>query len=127
MSSTQQNGSAAGAPIQPPNKAGAATAKLNSEDMEMGNLPGTESAGSEDIMQLARVGNIPAMEKLFEKSEYDATYTDDEGITPLHVSTDLRIRTLRPADGRHLMGTRANPANRDSGPPSTTSLPCASS
>jgi palmitoyltransferase ZDHHC13/17 len=83
MSSTPQNGSVAGAPIQPPNKSGAATAKLNSEDMEMGNMSGADS--TEDIMQLARVGNVPAMEKLFEKGEFDATYTDDEGITPLHV------------------------------------------
>lgn len=52
----------------------------------MGHLPGGDAPPpEEDIMQLARVGNIPAMEKLFEKGEYDATYTDDEGITPLHV------------------------------------------
>ncbi|ORY70034.1 ankyrin repeat-containing domain protein [Pseudomassariella vexata] len=39
---------------------------------------------SPDIMQLARIGDISAMEKMFESTEYDATYTDDEGITPLH-------------------------------------------
>lgn len=39
----------------------------------------------EDIMQLARVGDVAGMEKLFESGEYDATYVDDEGITPLHV------------------------------------------
>ena len=43
----------------------------------------------DDIMQVARIGDIAAMEKLFEKGEYDATYTDDEGITPLHVSFPL--------------------------------------
>jgi palmitoyltransferase len=50
--------------------------------MEMGNLPGDNS--KPDIMQIARVGDIAAMEKLFEMGEYDATYHDDEGITPLH-------------------------------------------
>lgn len=51
----------------------------------MGDLPG--DAAQDDIMQIARVGDIPAMEKLFESSEFDATYTDGEGITPLHVSS----------------------------------------
>ncbi len=52
----------------------------------MGNLPGSDASPAQpDIMQLARVGDIAGMEKLFESSEYDATYTDDEGITPLHV------------------------------------------
>jgi len=36
-------------------------------------------------MQVARVGDIAAMEKLFESGEFDATYADEEGITPLHV------------------------------------------
>ncbi len=69
-------------PAQPSSKSGAAAPKLNNE-VEMGELQ-TEAAPV-DIMQIARVGDIPAMEKLFEKGEYDATYTDDEGITPLHV------------------------------------------
>lgn len=51
--------------------------------MELGNLPG--DAAQNDIMQMARIGDIAGMEKLFETTEYDATYTDDEGITPLHV------------------------------------------
>ncbi|KAL7626438.1 palmitoyltransferase akr1 [Parahypoxylon ruwenzoriense] len=76
---------APGAPIQPSSKGTAAAPKLNSQEMEMGNLPSGDTPPSEpDIMQIARVGDIPAMEKLFESSEYDATYTDDEGITPLH-------------------------------------------
>jgi palmitoyltransferase len=53
----------------------------------MGNLPGDEAPI--DIMQVARIGDIPAMEKLFETGDYDATYTDDEGITPLHVCRPL--------------------------------------
>lgn len=38
-----------------------------------------------DIMQMARVGDVAGIEKLFESGEYDATYSDDEGITPMHV------------------------------------------
>ncbi|KAI1759007.1 ankyrin [Hypoxylon sp. FL1150] len=79
------NTSSAGAPIQPSSKGMAAAPKLNSQEMELGNLPGGDASPSEpDIMQIARVGDIPAMEKLFESSDFDATYTDDEGITPLH-------------------------------------------
>lgn len=54
--------------------------------MEMGSLPTEGQNQQDDIMQLARIGDVPAMEKLFESGESDATYTDDEGITPLHVS-----------------------------------------
>ncbi|KAM7183213.1 putative palmitoyltransferase [Naviculisporaceae sp. PSN 640] len=69
------------APAQPPSKSGTATPKLNNE-MELGNLPG--DAAQNDIMQMARIGDIAGMEKLFESADYDATYTDEEGITPLH-------------------------------------------
>lgn len=76
-------------------KSSAAAPKLNS-DMEMADIPGNGQASDEelqqleqqeedDIMQLARLGDIPAMEKLFESKGYDATYADEEGITPLHV------------------------------------------
>jgi hypothetical protein len=51
--------------------------------MELGSLPA--EAGPPDIMQMARTGDLAGMEKLFEDGEHDATYTDDEGITPLHV------------------------------------------
>lgn len=44
-----------------------------------------------DIMQMARIGDIAGMEKLFESGEYDATYADEEGITPLHVRPTLYI------------------------------------
>ncbi|CAH0017650.1 unnamed protein product [Clonostachys rhizophaga] len=74
------------APKQPATKSDVAVPKLNS-DMEMGDLPATDQeqvSGNDDIMQLARVGDISGMEKLFESGNYDATYTDDEGITPLH-------------------------------------------
>lgn len=82
---SQSNGnSTGGMPIQPASKATAAAPKVNAEDVEMGSMPGNTSPSEPQIMQIARVGDIPAMEKLFEQSDYDATYTDDEGITPLH-------------------------------------------
>jgi hypothetical protein len=39
----------------------------------------------EDIMQLARLGEIGAIQKLFDTGKFDATYKDEQGITPLHV------------------------------------------
>ena len=38
-----------------------------------------------DIMQLARLGEVAAIQKLFDQGEYDASYKDEEDITPLHV------------------------------------------
>lgn len=70
------------------NGKGAAVApKLSDDDhVEMEDIiaqgPG---AIEDDIMQLARIGDVPAMEKLFEDGKFEATYCDEEGITPLHV------------------------------------------
>jgi palmitoyltransferase ZDHHC13/17 len=82
----QSDGAAAsGAPTQPASKANAAAPRLTSQDVEMGDLgPGDQA--SPDIMQLARVGDIPAMQRLFDAGDLDATYADEEGITPLHWS-----------------------------------------
>jgi hypothetical protein len=41
----------------------------------------------EDLMQLARLGEIAAIQKLFDSGKFDATYKDEQGITPLHVGT----------------------------------------
>lgn len=43
----------------------------------------------EDIMQLARLGEIAAIQKLFDSGKYDATYKDEQGITPLHVRAPI--------------------------------------
>jgi len=43
-------------------------------------------------MQLARLGEIGAIQKLFDGGKFDATYKDDQGITPLHVRTSIRVR-----------------------------------
>jgi hypothetical protein len=40
-------------------------------------------------MQLARMGEIGAMQNLFTAKKSAATYRDEEGITPLHVRSIL--------------------------------------
>ena len=97
---SQANGSVAGVPTQPSSKAVAAAPKINSDDMEMGSVPGNAPPAQADIMQLARIGDIPGMEKLFEASEQDATYTDEEGITPLHVRAAAAAVSTAAACGR---------------------------
>lgn len=46
----------------------------------------------EDIMQIARIGEVPAMQRLFEK-KLTANYKDEEGITPLHVRINCDSRS----------------------------------
>jgi hypothetical protein len=76
-------------PIMLNGKASAAAPKLSDDEgnVEMENMlsgrPGAEL--DEDIMQLARLGNIPAIQKLFDAEKFHPTYCDGEGITPLHV------------------------------------------
>lgn len=85
MASKETHGS--GAPIQPSAKGSKAEPQVNS-DMEMGSMGNDQADQAKaemDIMQIARTGDIPAMEKLFENKELDATYSDEEGITALHV------------------------------------------
>lgn len=38
----------------------------------------------DDIMQLARLGEIGAIQKLIDAEKYDANFKDEQGITPLH-------------------------------------------
>lgn len=65
----------------------------------------------EDIMQLARLGEIGAIQKLFDSGKFDATYTDEQGITPLHVRDTLyrHGKMLTFAVGRHQQPLRALP------------------
>jgi hypothetical protein len=49
----------------------------------------------EDIMQLARLGEIGAIQKLFDSGKFDATFKDEQGITPLHVWIDNAMVRLR--------------------------------
>lgn len=82
--------------IQPASKGSAAAPAVNN-DMELSAVGDARAPApppeNDNIMQIARVGDVAAMEKLFESGEYDATYTDDEGITPLHV----RLISLLPS------------------------------
>ncbi|KAI9826321.1 MAG: palmitoyltransferase akr1 [Thelocarpon impressellum] len=39
---------------------------------------------AEDIMQLARLGEVDSIKALFDTGKFDAKYKDEEGITPLH-------------------------------------------
>ncbi len=74
-----------------PNVNGKATAvapKLSDDNhVEMEDMvsAGSEQRPDEDIMQLARLGDIQGIEKLYESGKFDASYCDAEGITPLHV------------------------------------------
>lgn len=61
------------------------TTERNVELKDMDNTPPKLSI-EEDIMQLARLGEIGAIQKLFDSGKFDATYRDEQGITPLHVS-----------------------------------------
>lgn len=72
------------APTMPNGKASAVAPKLSEdENVEMDDI--LTQSPEDDIMQLARVGDIQGMEKLFDSGKYDALYEDHEGITPLHV------------------------------------------
>lgn len=61
------------------------------ENVEMKNIPvsAADPNPDDDIMQFARLGNVAAVEKLFESGKFSATYCDGEGITPLHVSQHM--------------------------------------
>ena len=49
----------------------------------------------EDIMQLARLGEIGPIQKLFEEGKYSIDFRDREGITPLHVSFKQSLSNTR--------------------------------
>lgn len=80
--STQHN-----PPMGPNGKATAAAPKLSDEEnVELASMHqnDAETSPEADIMQLARLGDVQSMEKLFESGTFDASYCDQEGITPLH-------------------------------------------
>lgn len=61
---------------------------VNDGNLEMKNIAAAEPAldASQDIMQLARLGDIPSIQKLYDAGAFTPLHCDDEGITPLHVS-----------------------------------------
>jgi palmitoyltransferase ZDHHC13/17 len=71
----------------PNGKAAAAAPELSHDGhVEMEDMgPAQAVKPEEDIMQLARLGDIQGIEHLFDSGKFDATYCDEEGITPLHV------------------------------------------
>ena len=66
----------------------------NSQDVELKWIPSTPPTidPEEDIMQLARIGNLAGVQRLFESGRFDATYKDEQAITPLHVRQHFSIR-----------------------------------
>jgi hypothetical protein len=80
---------ASSASATPPEVDGHATGEHELDDMA-DKKPGLPV--EEDIMQLARLGEIAAIQKLFDSGKFDATYKDDQGITPLHVWRDTLRR-----------------------------------
>jgi palmitoyltransferase len=72
----------------PNGKASVVAPKLSDDnhvELEEMSHPGQDLSPEDDIMQLARMGDIQGIEKLYDTGKYDALYCDSEGITPLHV------------------------------------------
>lgn len=57
------------------------------EDFELADIRDNETKLPllEDVMQLARLGEVGPIQKLFELGKVGADFHDKEGITPLHV------------------------------------------
>jgi hypothetical protein len=70
-------------------KTTAASPKLSDDHVEMVDILPSGPPEEEDIMQLARLGDIPAIERLLDSGRFDAQYCDEEGITPLHVQATV--------------------------------------
>lgn len=74
----------------PPRANGKSTPAQRDDSVELKNIRAEDDLKApvpieEDIMQLARLGEIGAIQKLFESGKYHARYADEEGITALHV------------------------------------------
>lgn len=90
-SSETPHGAAPTAPTLANGKASAAPPKVtgqNTVELDKMAPPEDKLPLHEDIMQLARLGEIGPIQTLFETGKYDAKYKDQEDITPLHVSQD---------------------------------------
>lgn len=76
-------------------KSGVASPKITGdENVELSNMDGSSAETKlplhEDIMQLARLGEIGPIQKLFEEGKYNANHKDGQDITPLHVREACR-------------------------------------
>ena len=82
------HGAAPTSPILANGKASAAPPKVtggNSVELDQMDPPKDKLPLHEDIMQLARLGEIGPIQTLFETGKFNARYKDQENITPLHV------------------------------------------
>lgn len=74
--------------VQPGSKSNAAPPQVTTTDsVELDRVQGADDKLLllEDIMQLARLGEIAPVKRLFDEGKFRADYKDNEGITPLHV------------------------------------------
>ena len=103
----------------PKGKSGVVSPKMTGEneaELEDSGVEEKKLPLHEDIMQLARLGEIGPIQTLFDEGKYDAKYKDEEEITPLHVgSYDNPLFVSNSTDSTH------------SGQQSTTITPCANS
>lgn len=112
---TRNTTSSTGMPGPGPKAAAVATKLSDDDHVELADMLPTapEQSPEDDIMQLARIGDVPGIEKLYDSGKFEPTYCDGEGITPLHVwcCNSLAATLL----------------TRYSGRLSTTNMPCANS
>ncbi|KAL8655108.1 MAG: hypothetical protein Q9210_001088 [Variospora velana] len=81
--STSPRGKASPASPASPQVTAIAQMELDNRDPSESKLP-----LHEDVMQLARLGEIGPIQKLFDEGKYKANHMDAENITPLHVRLD---------------------------------------
>lgn len=81
-SSPSERKSTASPPQVAPQNASVELKQMNKPARRGGSIP-----LGEDVMQIARIGEVPAMQRLFDEKKFTATHADEEGITPLHVCT----------------------------------------
>jgi len=75
------NGNGKGTPAAP-KLTGKDSSHVELKEM-LGN--GDDRTQHEDIMQLARLGDIAGIQRLYDDKKFEPTYCDHEGISPLHV------------------------------------------
>lgn len=75
-------------PSMPNGKASAIPPQISTgEEVELADILDDETKHPllEDVMQLARLGEVGPIQKLFEQGKVGPNFHDEEGITPLHV------------------------------------------
>ena len=65
---------------------------MENDNVELNSIRGEQTLPSPqcDLMQLARLGDIVAIQGLYDEGKFDPKYVDEEGITPLHVRCSSR-------------------------------------